>query len=188
MDMYPGGDALPKNFFIFHDLLYFSAADAARGRELWVYDGVNMPMPVTDINPGAGPSHPSYLVVYKDELYFVATNPTTSGFEWYVMRDTTSPAAPTAVALTAEHLKCVASPNPVQDVLHISWELARPATFSVRLADASGRTVWSKASKNVSAGSGKTVIPMGQVPPGLYFYQLVGADGKMLANGRVVKQ
>jgi ELWxxDGT repeat protein len=187
MDMYPGGDAKPQTFFIFKDLLYFSAADASRGRELWVYDGTNPPTPVTDINPGSGSSFPADFVVYRDELYFAATSPST-GFEWYVLRDTTSTTTPTVVRLTPERLQCTASPNPAQRVLTISWQLARPASIGIRLADANGRTVWSTTGKSFAAGPGRAEVPMSELRQGLYFYQLIGADGSMLANGSVVKQ
>ena len=87
-----GNSSTPQEFAIFSGKLYFSAYDATFGRELFVYDGVNPPSMVMDINPPASPdppqdegggppqSNPAYLTVYKNKLYFSATDGT-SGVE-----------------------------------------------------------------------------------------------------------
>lgn len=57
---------------VFKDKLYFKASNASYGQELWVYDGVNDPEMVYDINPGTNDSEPSFLFVYNDKLLFRA--------------------------------------------------------------------------------------------------------------------
>ncbi|MEC7178064.1 MAG: ELWxxDGT repeat protein, partial [Candidatus Thermoplasmatota archaeon] len=61
--------------------LYFSAYDGINGDELWMYDGVNAPSMVADINPN-GNSDPSWLTVFNNELYFSALDATNGAELW----------------------------------------------------------------------------------------------------------
>ncbi len=62
-DIYPGSgkDALPMEFFIMNDILYFYAKDGANS-QIWKYDGVNTPEKVTNERSG-GYFNPFYPVV-----------------------------------------------------------------------------------------------------------------------------
>ena len=84
-DIYPGknsygiaNSSAPKNLTVFDDELYFTASDGVNGNELWVSDGTSEGTQlVKDLNPGRDSSFPygSYLnelIVFDDELYFVA--------------------------------------------------------------------------------------------------------------------
>jgi ELWxxDGT repeat protein len=66
-----------SNSFIKNNLLYFTADDGSHGTELWQTDGTdggtNM---VIDINPGTGPSNPSYFYPYGAIFLFAADDGT----------------------------------------------------------------------------------------------------------------
>ncbi len=47
-----------------------------------MYDGLNAPQMVRDINIGEGNSNPAYLTVYNDKLYFQATDSSTGTELW----------------------------------------------------------------------------------------------------------
>jgi len=50
--------------------LFFSANDLNHGTELWMYDGINDPILLYDINPGIKSSNPQKPTVYNNKLYF----------------------------------------------------------------------------------------------------------------------
>jgi ELWxxDGT repeat protein len=65
-----------KNFTVFNNKLYFNVIDS-HGEELWEYDGTNNPQMVADINPvGDSSSHPFFLTVFSNKLYFSADDGT----------------------------------------------------------------------------------------------------------------
>jgi ELWxxDGT repeat protein len=87
--------ASPGPFSKFDNKLYFRARDADHGDELWVYDGVNAPTMVANINTddtnefGSWPgeelgSKTNDMVVYKGRFYFAAS---TSEDRWLWVYD-----------------------------------------------------------------------------------------------------
>lgn len=87
-DIYPGGyspsspyQSFPAGFAVVDGQLYFSAADADHGRELWTSDGTEAgTVLVKDIVAGTTSSWPQMLVGVGDTLYFAA-NDGTNGCE-----------------------------------------------------------------------------------------------------------
>jgi ELWxxDGT repeat protein len=80
-DLYPGSEGSypngsePRDFTKLDGTLYFSAADAAHGRELWKTDGTAAGTKlVADINPGRHGSHPDQLDHHAGTLFFGAQN------------------------------------------------------------------------------------------------------------------
>lgn len=84
-DIYAGanGGFMDNPFFeesygplvIYNNKLYFRAANAANGTELWQSDGTaGGTVLVKDITVGAGSSVPFSLVTFKNKLYFTANN------------------------------------------------------------------------------------------------------------------
>ncbi|MCX6208808.1 MAG: hypothetical protein NTZ59_04745 [Bacteroidetes bacterium] len=55
---------------------YFPAFDNSKGNELFKWDGTNPPTLAIDYNTGTASSNPSDLFVYKDHLFFNATDAT----------------------------------------------------------------------------------------------------------------
>jgi ELWxxDGT repeat protein len=72
-DIDPVHHSWPGNFFVFDDVLYFSADDGVHGRELWMYDGVEVRM-VADIYPGQYGSDVGNFVDFQDTLIFTAND------------------------------------------------------------------------------------------------------------------
>jgi ELWxxDGT repeat protein len=66
----------------FNGALYFPGEDYANGRELWKCDGTNITR-VTQINPGSANANPLSLTVFKNALYFAATEGTATGLWKY---------------------------------------------------------------------------------------------------------
>lgn len=66
------GCSYPVDLTVFNSKLYFSADDGTTGRELWVYDGINPPSMVADINPSGYSSNPSWLTVFNSKLFFTS--------------------------------------------------------------------------------------------------------------------
>ncbi|MFN8149987.1 MAG: ELWxxDGT repeat protein [Solirubrobacterales bacterium] len=72
------------------DEIFFCANDGSTGNELWRSDGTNAGTTrVADINPGAGSSNPTGLVVHGDTLYFSADDGTRGSELWAI--DTGAP-------------------------------------------------------------------------------------------------
>lgn len=65
----------PFGLIVFNDKIYFRANNGVDGVELWVTDGSeNGTVLLRDINPGTENSAPSMFEIYKDKLYFGATD------------------------------------------------------------------------------------------------------------------
>lgn len=74
---------------VFNDTLYFSAGNAAIGRELGHSTAGAVPT-FFDINPGANPSSPEGFTAYNGSLYFGADNGV-NGFELYSLTGAAAP-------------------------------------------------------------------------------------------------
>lgn len=70
----PNGD-----YTILNSKLYFRATDATYGSELFVTDGISLPLLVADLYPGLSGSDPEELVSFNNKLYFVAATSNFSG-------------------------------------------------------------------------------------------------------------
>jgi ELWxxDGT repeat protein len=87
-DIYPGGSSpsapyqsFPLDLTVVNGQLYFSAADANHGRELWTSDGTSDgTVLVRDIAADTASAWPQLLVAVGDTLYFTA-NDGTNGYE-----------------------------------------------------------------------------------------------------------
>ncbi|MCU0848820.1 MAG: hypothetical protein MUD12_13125 [Spirochaetes bacterium] len=73
--VYPaGGYMYPESAAVFNGRLYFSASDAAHGREIWSFDGTNPPAMAFDLVPGVKGSEPGPLFSTGSRLYFRANS------------------------------------------------------------------------------------------------------------------
>ena len=74
-------------------------------------------------------------------------------------------------------------PNPFGDFLTIERELLSNAVSTLSIFDVTGRELKTTKLQNTTQQ-----ISTVSFAKGLYFYQVINADGQMIANGKVVKQ
>jgi ELWxxDGT repeat protein len=74
-DLYLGSGG-EKTLCTYHNKLYFYGRGSGAGSELWVYDGVNAPTIVKDLNIGSGDSDIRFLTVNDNKLCFLANDGT----------------------------------------------------------------------------------------------------------------
>lgn len=79
----------PSDFIIFNDKIYFSADDGT-GSELFVYDGVNNPQKVYDIDSSPYGGLATHKTIYDNNLYFAGHN-NTYGTELWKYSGTSNP-------------------------------------------------------------------------------------------------
>ncbi|CAK4563562.1 unnamed protein product [Aphanomyces euteiches] len=83
-DIAPGtASSTPQDLVVCNGVLYFTADDGVRGREVWKWDGTNAPTIVQDLWPGVASSNPKYLTVYNGKVYFQAVSDVNTGMELY---------------------------------------------------------------------------------------------------------
>ncbi|MEW4925050.1 ELWxxDGT repeat protein [Algibacter sp. 2305UL17-15] len=69
------GDAFPRDYIVFNNLLYFTADNGVNGRELWMSDGMaSGTQMVQDLYAGSVDSNPTDFTIYNNRLYFSATH------------------------------------------------------------------------------------------------------------------
>lgn len=74
-------------------------------------------------------------------------------------------------------------PNPVHDELNI--EFATAGNYSIIITDVVGKTLYQKT---IAASAGRTTLPMGQYPIGMYLIQVADAKGSVLVKDKIIKQ
>ena len=76
-------------------------------------------------------------------------------------------------------------PNPVTDQARISLEVKKSSALTVRIADLSGRMVYSQETM-LAEGHGEIVLPVQNLPAGLYQVILIPED-KVMISGKFLK-
>lgn len=74
------------------------------------------------------------------------------------------------------------SPNPFQNFLNIKQEATSISNFTISFFDMSGKQV-----KSVTLKNSNQQISTAHLANGLYFYRIINANGRMIANGKVIK-
>jgi PKD repeat protein len=80
------------------------------------------------------------------------------------------------------------APNPVDDKLTITLYIRQSSRVQVKLYDGRGMSVYSGAPKSFPAGRQDIVVPAGHLKGGVYFVQVVSADGSVLTQKILKKQ
>ncbi|MCB0700956.1 MAG: T9SS type A sorting domain-containing protein [Chitinophagales bacterium] len=180
--IYPTGSSLPQDFIEYGGKMYFRATDMQHGSELWMYDGTNAPMMVADIYSGTNSGFPTGMVVVDSTMYFAA-NDSATGRELYMIKDST---------LGIQNVRFQAEvkvyPNPTTSDVYLDMQLENSEQLAVRVADAMGRVIYQTPMTQYNAGNNKVTIPLGNVAAGVYYYNIVGADGAGYMAGRIMKQ
>lgn len=175
-------NAYVQNLCVFNNELFFSANDGVNGIELWKYDGSNTPVRITDIQPGLSSSNINGITATGLYLYFSARG---AGIGNELYRYSNYP-------LGIQHVTFKGSvtvyPNPAKNTVHLKLQLEQSRALQVILTDMSGKIVYSSEKTLYSAAEHIIDIPVQHLATGNYMYRITGNDGRLLANGKVVKQ
>lgn len=169
------------NFCLYAGKLYFNGRTNANGTELWVYDGINAPTMVADINQGAGNSHPYELTVFSNKMYFRVVD-AAAGSELFVLSDPTA-----GIATVGRVSGTTVYPNPAKNNVTIKFNLFKEELLQFRLVDITGKEVYSSEKCNYSAGQNYKILPVGTFANGVYYYYLQDELGTVLASGQFAK-
>lgn len=168
-------------FIEFNGKLYFSGDDSVHGSELWMYDGINNPSMVADINKGADYSYPIMFKAYNNNLYFTATTPAT-GYELYKLGTGNTNVENVGIVNDIQ-----VYPVPVSNTLHFKMQLKKNCAFVIALCDATGREVYNSGTLQYTSGSSTIPVNVSHLAGGTYQYRISTIDGIMLTAGKVVK-
>ena len=80
-----------------------------------------------------------------------------------------------------------AHPNPARDRAQLRLQLDAPATLSLDLVDAEGRSRQYRELGRLEAGEHLITLDLADLPPGAYRYRLVSDEGRIIAGG-IVRQ
>lgn len=150
-------------------------------KELYMYDGINPPILVADINTQRS-SFPYDLTVCNNRLFFGAMG-TTTGTELYVYYDPTS-----SIKNARVNIDVTAFPNPVTNTLFLNIEITKPYKVYVTLTDIQGRDFYKSEARTYYSGNNLIEISMQNAICGTYYYTIKEANGSILASGKVLKQ
>jgi len=175
------GTSKPSNFTTYGNKLYFSADDGAHGNELWAIDGNNHNYIVYDIND-SGDSDPMDMTVMNGKLYFSAYNPA-YGRELYSFTDTTLSVPKILISGNTS-----VYPNPATTEANITFDLQAQQAIGLKLTDIAGRVVTLLAPETYNAGKNNIKVDVSQLGSGIYFHNIINAEGLTLYTGRLLKQ
>lgn len=146
------GDAFPRDYIVYNNLIYFTAEDGINGRELWVSDGTNAGTQlVQDLYSGPIGSSPGFFTIYNNRLYFKASHATLGTELFYVN--------------TSGAIVNVANINPGSDSSlpsHLRvfngklYFSATDGTNGTELWETSGTAVSTVMTKNINPGTGSS--------------------------------
>jgi ELWxxDGT repeat protein len=165
----------------FNNALYLSIPlDAAKGRELYKYDGTSLSL-VADINPGSTDSDPKSLTIFNGNLYFTAANSST-GRELYKL------GSAAGIQNIAWGGSVTLYPNPATSSSVLSVTVAESQELTVSLLDVQGKVVFTTGKEPFAAGQHSIKLPLDNLASGQYFYQLNDKAGHPVASGTLSKQ
>ena len=156
----------PQELRAVGDSLYFSAATATFGSELYSSDGTAAgTQRILDLHPGEGSSNPSQMTEVGGRLFFIA-NDGASGYEvWRLGQPVSTRELPTAGDLDV-------FPNPTTGALTVTLP-QRLTPGQLKLYDAHGRLL---RTQRLSAGEPQATLSLAHYPAGTYHLRLVGSD------------
>jgi ELWxxDGT repeat protein len=179
----PTGSSFPASYIVYGKNLYFAAYDDVHGIELWKYDGSNAPEMVVDLDT-IGSSNPINMTLHKNKMYFSASHPDL-GAELYMLVDS-------GVLTSVKNINFEANvrvyPNPASAETHIELDLKNNETLSVRVADMTGKVVFTSNNIQYAAGKNIITVPMAALPAGSYFYNITSKAGSNCVSGKILKQ
>jgi len=173
VDIFPGaGSSLSFTSFSVHnryevigDTFYFAADDGINGNEVWAYDGVNPPMLVADIFPGAQGSNPRNFENFNAALYFSAEGDEFGREVWRIGEQ--NPAA--SLMENNPNIELVVYPNPASEIVKIKTSAS---ILGVVIYDVNGKEV-------LSFDDAKTTYNLSDIDKGTYFVKIETNKGSV---------
>lgn len=172
--------AFNVEFIKFDDNLYFAGSDSTYGTELWMYDGVNNPSIIADINTGTGDGNPVDYAVYRNNLYFTAVGKGT-GRELYRLGKSVH------VENVGRVNRIRVYPVPATNIVHFEIDLKTSTDITVTLNNITGREVYSSGMRSYKTGNAIVKVNISQLAEGYYVYCITSRDGTTLASGKMLK-
>jgi ELWxxDGT repeat protein len=177
----PNADPNIDEMGVYNNKLYYPAWTAAKGKELWQYDGTTSQI-VHDIYPAtfSGVGLP-FFGVYNGHLYFAANDPK-FGNELFRL------GVLSGIAHAGWEGKVAVYPNPAISVVKLVLNLPAAQQLSVSLTDVSGREVCESVLSTYAAGKNELSIPVQHLVAGQYFCRVADSGGNLLWSTSVIKQ
>jgi hypothetical protein len=82
----------------------------------------------------------------------------------------------------SDRVGVVASPNPASNETTFTFKNIKSGHYTIRLLDMNGNSVWSKELTSASE-----LVPLQSLSGGMYLYQLIDANNRVIATGKLVK-
>lgn len=191
----PGGDGKVSNFYVYKNLLYFTAYTPAAGTEIWTYDGVTCAL-YADVWPGpksgmaykyssTTPEQNTYVAFteFKGDLYFKAQD-SLHGLElWRIQAPVT-----TGVQRASFNGRVSVYPNPATSAVTLAITMKESRKLKIVVSDIAGKQVFSTSPKLYHSGEEQVSIPMQEFSNGQYVYYVKDEAGGAVSSGVLTKQ
>ena len=142
-----GISGIPRHFKEWDNKLFFSNHSDTSGTEIWATDGVNAPFQVWDVYPGflgglAFGSYPKFFTVFDGNLFFNASNDTSSGEELFKLgKIIDTIIQPNTILEIGKAIYVAVSPLPVENYLTLQIIPATDLSLQYQIIDILGRKV-----------------------------------------------
>ena len=181
------GNSLPFGFYIYGNKLYFDASDGTHGKELWVWNGIDTPNMIADLDPGTANGYPYCFTALYNTLYMNAQNGVT-GLELYQYIDTSLfPTSAPIIKSVHAPVDITAYPVPANAKVTILIAAKSDIKMGLTICDVSGREVYRNDVTDYTQGDHTINIDMHNWAVGSYYFRFGSDKGAMIATGRLVK-
>lgn len=179
----------PSDFHIYKTRLYMNGNDTMYRPQLFTYSGIDTPWQVAHIQDNYNSNYKRIdkkFFTFKGDLYFAAADEIgeKSNVELYRYNDS----LPDIIVPKEQDAPSTIYPNPTRFAASLYIQLEEKHTIQVVIKDISG--IDRLSTEPAPYGPGKHVIdlPTYDLEKGLYFYNVIGNNKKVIAKGRILKQ
>lgn len=182
----PTGSAM-QGLVVFDGKVFFSAATAATGNELWYTDGRSAPHPVGEVNPGPNngvdATYYSPPVAAGNRLFFRGTTAAAGMEPWYLEGQPVAAgddARPDGPMLTV-------APNPARAAAAATLTLGAPLAATVAVHDLLGRERARLHDGPMAAGTHRLPLDASALVPGVYLVRVATGTSTTTTRLTVVR-
>jgi ELWxxDGT repeat protein len=173
-----------KRATVFNNSLIFVGNDDIHGDELWIYDGLNKPKLLADINPGQGNSHPCYFHEFDHKLYFSADDGIHGAELWVYEPDSIVDIIPDSIVnVNPEKLvKLNIYPNPAKQLINIQFANQNVKNQILVICDLSGKQILIQ-----TIHSANQAIDISSLVRGYYIISIYSNTGTLIGSQPLIK-